>query len=85
MPAFYGGSLMTISARRMTSLAINAALATVARVSFPGGAPPPAPGDPAYLRFASRALDPVAAPLLRDDSAALGTLEGLAAGYERFQ
>lgn len=69
----------------MAAFPVDAAAAAGAGIAAARGPPAPAAGHPAYLSLARRALDPVAAPLLRDDGATLGALECFAAGDERAQ
>lgn len=65
---------MTITARRMTSFAVDATPAAGGGVAAACGPPAPAARHPADLSFTRRTFYPVTAPLLCDDGTALRTL-----------
>lgn len=76
---------MTVSARRVAFLSIEAAATSAGRVAAPGRAPPPAARHPADLRLARRTFDPIAPPLFSDDSTAFRALECFATRDQRVQ
>lgn len=58
---------VAVIAFRVTPKAINATSAAGRRVALARRSPAMAPGHPAYLRFAHRALEPVAAPFFHQN------------------